>query len=103
MSRNFNHVFVSLEDDINIQYAYKVTGVAALNKWKNTGSEINIVGLSTGEYRLSIRGKRNGIISNNSLEYYINIKPPFYLTWWGISIFIIMALVIFSIFTMRKN
>ena len=97
LSKNFNHVFVSLEDDPNIQYAYKVTGVAALNKWKNTGSEINIVGLSTGEYRLSIRGERNGIISNNSLEYYINIKPPFYLTWWGISIFIIMALVIFYI------
>lgn len=97
LSKNFNHVFVSLEDDPNIQYAYKVTGVAALNKWKNTGSEINIVGLSTGEYRLSIRGERNGIISNNSLEYYINIKPPFYLTWWGISIFIIMALVIFYV------
>lgn len=98
LSRDYNHIFVALEDNPNIQYAYKFSDVATLSKWKNTGPEINIVGLSRGKYKLSIRGERNGIISNNSLEYYVNIKPPFYRTWWGISIFIILVLLTFYAF-----
>ncbi len=48
LSRNYNHVFVELEKDPGIQYAYKVTGEATLGDWKNTTNEIHLVGLSRG-------------------------------------------------------
>jgi alpha-glucosidase (family GH31 glycosyl hydrolase) len=104
LSRNYNHIFIALEDDPNIQYAYKFSDVATLSKWKNTGPEINIIGLSRGEYKLSIRGERNGIISSNSLEYYINIKPPFYLTLVGYFYFYNSGLIdILCFFIARKQ
>ena len=40
LSRNYNHIFVALDDDPSIQYAYRVTGESSLSQWKNTGSEI---------------------------------------------------------------
>ena len=98
LSRNYNHIFVSLEDDPSIQYTYKVTGESFLSQWKNTGSEIHLIGLSRGDHELHIRGERAGQFSSNVLQYDIYIKPPFYLTWWCISIFIILALVMFYAF-----
>lgn len=97
LSRNFNHIFVALDDDPSIQYAYRVTGESSLSQWKNTGSEIHLVGLSRGDHELHIRGERDGQFSSNVLQYDIFIKTPFYLTWWCISIFIILALVMFYV------
>ena len=92
LTRNYNHVFVALENDPSIQYSYKFTGETSLSQWKNTGPEIHLIGLSRGVHELFIRGERNGVISSNVLQYDIFIKTPFYLTWWCISIFIILAL-----------
>ena len=98
LSRNYNHIFVALDDDPSIQYAYSVTGESSLSQWKNTGPEIHLVGLSRGDHELHIRGERDGQFSSNVLQYDIFIKTPFYLTWWCISIFIILALVMFYAF-----
>ena len=98
LTRNYNHVFVALENDPSIQYSYKVTGETALSQWKNTGPEIHLIGLSRGVHELFIRGERNGVISSNVLQYDILIKTPFYLTWWFLSIFIILALLMFYAF-----
>lgn len=98
LPRNFNHIFVALDDDPSIQYAYRVTGESSLSQWKNTGSEIHLVGLSRGDHELHIRGERDGQFSSNVLQYDIFIKTPFYLTWWFVSIFIILALVMFNAF-----
>ncbi len=46
LSRDYNHVYVALKKDPSIQYAYKVTGEAGLLNWKNTNSELHLVGLS---------------------------------------------------------
>jgi hypothetical protein len=57
-----------------------------------------LVGLSRGDHELFIRGEQNGVISSNILHYDIFVKTPFYLTWWCISIFIILALLMFYSF-----
>jgi hypothetical protein len=48
-----------------------------LSQWKNTGSEIHLVGLSRGDHELHIRGERDGQFSSNVLQYDIFIKTPF--------------------------
>ena len=54
LSRNYNHIFVSLEDDPSIQYTYKVTGESFLSQWKNTGSEIHLIGLSRLDHNINL-------------------------------------------------
>jgi hypothetical protein len=98
LTRNYNHIYIALEEDPSIQYSYKVTNESHLSQWKNTGSEIHLVGLSRGDHELFIRGEQNGVISSNILHYDIFVKTPFYLTWWCISIFIILALLMFYSF-----
>jgi hypothetical protein len=97
LSRNYNHVFVELEKDPSIQYAYKVTGEAGLANWKNTTNEIHLVGLSRGAHQLCIRGERNGTFSELQ-QFKIFVTTPFYLRWWFISLIIIIVVGVFYLF-----
>ena len=97
LSRNYNHVHIELEDNPNIEYAYRVTGEAGLADWKKSTNEIHLVGLSRGSHQLYIRGKRNGQISN-LLEFKIFISTPFYLKWWFISLIIVVIVFVFYMF-----
>lgn len=97
LSRNYNHVFVELEKDPSIQYAYKVTGEAGLANWKNTTNEIHLVGLSRGAHQLCIRGERNGTFSELQ-QIKIFVTTPFYLRWWFISLIIIIVVGVFYLF-----
>ena len=76
LSRNYNHVYIELEEDPTIQYAYKVTGEAGLGDWKNATNEIHLVGLSRGSHQLCIRGERNGLTSELQ-QYDIFVTTPF--------------------------
>lgn len=60
-------------------------------------NEIHLVGLSRGNHRLYIRGKRNGQISN-LLEFKIFVSTPFYLKWWFISLIIVVIVFVFYMF-----
>ncbi len=79
LSRNYNHIFVALVDDPSIQYAYRVAGETSLSQWKNTGSEIHLVGLSRGDHELHIRGERNGQFSSNIFNTTSILRPLFIL------------------------
>jgi hypothetical protein len=98
LSRDYNHVYVALKKDPSIQYAYKVTGEAGLLNWKNTNSELHLVGLSRGAHRLYIRGERQGVFSTNTYALNILIPTPFYLKWWFISLNIIAVVLLFYFF-----
>lgn len=102
LSRNYNHVFVELEKDPGIQYAYKVTGEATLGDWKNTTNEIHLVGLSRGSHQLCIRGERNGVFSDLQ-QFKIYVSTPFYLQWWFISLVIAIVVVVFYMFLVLES
>lgn len=98
MSPNYNYIHVTLPDDPGIAYSHKVTGEMGLTDWQETGSNIHLVGLSRGEHRLCIRGERDGVVSENLLQYDIYVKAPFYLSWWFISIVLILTVLLFYAF-----
>ena len=63
LSRNYNHVYIELENSPEIHYSYKVTGQAGFGEWKKSTNEIHLVGLSRGKHQSCIRGERNGLVS----------------------------------------
>ena len=97
LSRNYNHVYIELENSPDVEYTFKVTGEAGLGDWEKTTNEIHLVGLSRGEHELCIRGKRNGL-SSNVQQFKIYISSPFYLEWWFISLIIIVVVFVFYMF-----
>ena len=96
LSRNYNHVYIELEDSPTTQYSFKVTGEASLGDWKKSTNEIHLVGLSRGEHQLCIRGERNGVMSDLQ-QFKIFIPSPFYLKWWFVSL--IVALIVYVFYT----
>ncbi len=85
------------------QYAYKLEG--ADKNWIYSGNRnmVSYSGLSSGQYLFKVKAYNNdGVWSNNDLVLIITIHPPFYKTWWFITIAIIaLLLAIYSYNKMR--
>ena len=102
LSRNYNHVYIELENSPDVEYTFKVTGEAGLGDWEKTTNKIHLVGLSRGEHELCIRGKRNGL-SSNVQQFKIYISSPFYLEWWFISLIILVVVFVFYMFLVLES
>ena len=65
------------------QYAYMIEGYHS--QWIDLGHarEINIIGLTPGEYTLKVKGTNNdGVWNEEGTSLGIIITPPFWQTWW---------------------
>jgi len=74
-----------------ITYQYKFEG-----EWQNIGigNEINLTNLSSGDYKLRIRACNNmGICNEIPIEYNITIPAPWWMTWWAIIIYLLIAVI----------
>lgn len=91
----------------NNTYAYKLDGFE--KEWNYTGSDnriANYTNLPPGSYIFRVRGSNSeGVWSLNEAALSILISPPFWLTWWFITLVILIASgLIYYISTMRiKN
>lgn len=86
------------------EFEYMLEGFE--EEWVRTGAERRIAtysNLSPGTYVFKVRASNNdGKWGFNTRELEINVLPPFYVTWWFISIMVLaMALVIFYIYNTR--
>ncbi|MCX6350568.1 MAG: histidine kinase, partial [Bacteroidetes bacterium] len=85
------------------KYAYKLSGVA--DKWVDLDSRHSLFfsRLSSGTYTLFLKGTNSsGIWSNHIYTCKFIIKPPYWKTWWFLSI---LFVVVFSIvfYLIHKN
>lgn len=86
------------------QYAYMLEGFE--NEWHNVDSRrriANYTNLSPGSYVFHVRGSNNdGVWNNVGAKLYLTISPPFWLTWWFISLSVLAAaFVIYYLSTIR--
>lgn len=76
-------------------FAYKLEGF--MDDWVEM-SESNIVtftNLPSGEYVFKAKSANgDGVWEKDNLSLKIKVKPPFWLTWWAFSLYILMALII---------
>lgn len=77
------------------KYRYKLEG--SFDEWINLGSEhkISFANLASGKYKLYVSASNNeGIWNEEGIFLVFIIKPPFWKTWWFISL---IALIIISV------
>lgn len=73
-----------------VRYAYKLRG--AMSDWAYTDdNRISFVGLSPGSYTLLIATCDSDGTRGEECELDITIRPPFYLSWWMICIYLLLA------------
>ncbi|MEP7229742.1 MAG: two-component regulator propeller domain-containing protein [Ginsengibacter sp.] len=74
------------------QYYYQLQGID--KKWIAAGTQrfANYTNLSPGHYIFKVKCEnRNGIPSKNITEISIYISPPWWLTWWSFTLYILIG------------
>lgn len=83
-----------------VRYAYKLRG--AMSDWAYTDdNRISFVGLSPGSYTLLIATCDSDGTRGDECELDITIRPPFYLSWWMICIYLLLACAL-AFYTFRR-
>lgn len=107
LSKNLNNISfsisgISYSGDVGVSFKYRLIGLN--NQWTYTESDkIDFVGLAPGEYQFEAQAINYDYQeSDNKIIYQFTIKPPFYLTWWFISITVItLATLLYFILNSR--
>lgn len=79
------------------KYRYRLTG--SFDEWIDLSSEhrISFTNIVSGHYELHISASNNeGIWNDEGIYLVLNIRPPFWKTWWFISLNILVVLVVVS-------
>lgn len=88
-----------------VEYVYKLEGFN--NQWMSTQeNKIEFSSLPPGNYRLLIKAcNSDGIWNENPAILNIKVTPPFYLSWWGITLYalIFSMLIIYIIQRAKKH
>ena len=88
-----------------VKYAYKLEGFN--DKWLSIQeNKVVFSSLNPGSYRLFIKAcNSDGVWNNDSSVLDITVTPPFYLSGWAISFYILLVagLIIFIIYRTRKH
>lgn len=99
---SFTAVTMSAPEDLKFQHYLKGFN----DDWSplSASNEVTFSGLSPGDYALHVRAvSKNGQISNEIIIP-IHISPPFFQTWWFISLSLMTVFgIIFLIFKVRIN
>lgn len=97
LSHDQNYIsfeFSSLDftNPIENHYAFKLEGLDDSWSYVDAGHRIaNYINLPAGEYSFQVRGTNSdGLWSKNGASVKLIITPPFWLTWWFITLMIIL-------------
>lgn len=79
-----------LNNTNRVRYAYMLRG--AMSNWAYTDdNHISLIGLSPGKYTLLIATYGSDGTRSDVRELNITIRPPFYLSWWMICVYLLLA------------
>lgn len=97
----YNDKLITLEfatsDLINadkVKYLYKIEGFNS--QWIQTKkNEIHITSLPSGKYKLLVKAcNADGVWNNEAKVLQINVAPPFYLSFWAITLYVLLIIVL---------
>jgi len=86
-----------------IQYAYRLNGIE--NEWKISNERsINYSRLAPGTYTFEVKAANSDGVWCKPISFTFTITPPFWITWWFISICIgMLLLLIYLLITIRTK
>lgn len=83
----FNYHAISLSNESAVEYQTMLEGLD--QDWRPVTKQENVSfsNLSYGQYTFKVKAKNNNHVWNqNPASYSFRVKPPFWMTWWFISI-----------------
>ncbi len=106
---NENHITIEFEgisykNPERVYYKYRLEGLE--DEWSPARKDREVVysGLKHGKYTFELIAKGENDIWSKPLKYSIEIKPPFWATWWFIVIIVIISgAIIFSYISYRER
>ena len=102
---SFNFVSLNYTEPENNQYAYKLNGITG--DWVSLGNNRNLLfpSLPAGNYTLQLKAANNDGVWNKEITTFdFIVTPPFWKTWWFISILIIViAASVYALYRYRLN
>ncbi len=109
LNYNENHITIrfegiSFKNPDRVYFKYKLEGLE--NDWSPPRKDKEVVysGLKHGKYVFSVMAKGENDIWSKPVRYFIEIKPPFWATWWFILLVVIVSCtIIFSYISYRER
>lgn len=98
----FSFIGINLKNPLHVKYSYRLLG--AEEDWSpllnNTSATYSFI--SPGEYQFQLKATNNGIDWTEIKTIDIIISPPFWKTWWFISLLLIgLSALIYLVFQVR--
>lgn len=102
ISVGFNVRDYALNSEIDYSYRIREHG----NEWHNVGSQVTFRSTPPGSYNLEVRYRmRGGEWSKNIATLHITVTPPWWRSWWAVTLYviIILASVIYNFLRYRRK
>jgi len=105
---NYNQTIIDFEFAVldftkpeNNKYQYKMEGLS--DTWINSGTnnKVSFSYLDDGDYTLKVRGSNNDNVWSEALVIPIEVRPPFWRTWYAYLIYILV--IISVVYVLRKQ
>lgn len=82
----------------NVRFSHRLVGHN--QNWSKLHSNLQVPysGLGSGQYRFEVKSFVNGVWSTELATYSFYILPPWWKTWWAISLFSIIAVLLLYLF-----
>lgn len=102
---SFDFSALSFNDPSGIEYFYTLKGLNNEQVPLGARNNITLYALPPGKYVLQVRLKeRNKPVQNEGFNFYFTIKPPFWKTWWFISLLVLLvAFALYRLYRYRIN
>ncbi len=104
-SISFEFALLNYTAPENNQYAYKLDGFEKTWHYSHTERNANYTNLDPGHYTFYVKAANNDGVWNNKLTYVeIDIRPPFWETWWcKLLIFLLFFTSAYFLLLFKKN
>jgi ligand-binding sensor domain-containing protein/two-component sensor histidine kinase len=101
---SFDYVSINYSNENSVQYQFMLDGLD--NNWGEFSERrfAEYTSLEPGKYTFKVRAKDVNGITGKETVYHFIILPPFYKTWWFLSIIILVIIaLIYFIYNYRVN
>ena len=100
---SFQFSAIHFSSEGNIEYAYRLKGLE--NEWiYSKQRSIEYSRLAPGTYTFEVKAANSDGVWCNPISFTFTITPPFWITWWFISLCIsILFLIIYFVFKLRTR
>jgi serine phosphatase RsbU (regulator of sigma subunit)/streptogramin lyase len=90
---SFNFFTTQIFNNTQVKYSYRLLGIDSVFSPLTNQNEITFQELSSGTYTFEVKACIENSCSEKVAAYHFTIKPPFWKTWWFLTLCIILLII----------